>query len=77
MIATIPQTVPQEEIFTVRELARAANVSVSWIHVLRRQGEFPGSRQLGHMYVIPRSVGEEWLNGQEINSDEKAKADAA
>ena len=50
-----------KDVYTVKQLAREAGVSVSWIHELISRGDIKAER-LGWMYTISKAEALRWLS---------------
>ena len=53
-----------KEVYTVKQLAESAGVSISWIHELIDRGDIKAER-LGWMYTISKAEAEKWLSDRE------------
>ena len=56
-------------LWSVRELAEAAGVSIRWVHDEIQNGKFPGIVKVGNSYAIPYEEGVAWLNSRGIEID--------
>ena len=48
--------------WSVSELAKTAGINASYVRRLCQAGKLAGSYQVGNTWLIPRDVGEQFLN---------------
>lgn len=55
---------PKRQVYTITEAAQMLGIGRSLAYELAKAGDLPGARQVGHRYVVLRSVLDAWLRGE-------------